>query len=376
MASNINNRIEKLRARRSGYDSLQKLSEEAKTAVILSQCTKEPWESRASGKPFTRYALGAMQAVDSNYTRISIETAQRVGNQLYTRLGKSGIDVEFRLQGSVPLNVHIRGVSDVDLLVLDKNFLVYEYAGVRAKAGFYIPVNKSSLAVLYILRCQIEEELPKAFPATTVDVTGDKAVKISGGSLARPVDVVPAHWWDTVAYQASHQECDRGTKILNKSKFEVIENLPFLHIDRVGKRCDALNGTLRKSIRLCKNIKADAVEEGTVISLSSFDIASAMYHADQDALRLGYIYELAILAETQRHLSYLVENPYFAKTLRVPDDSRLIFDSEEKMQGLKALSKEVDEVVRQVAKEQRSAYLSPSVDLQHDRDLIKSQMFF
>jgi O-acetyl-ADP-ribose deacetylase (regulator of RNase III) len=46
-----------------------------------------------------------MQAVSADYTRVSIETADRIANQL----SKANLNVEFRLQGSVPLDVHIKG---------------------------------------------------------------------------------------------------------------------------------------------------------------------------------------------------------------------------------------------------------------------------
>jgi hypothetical protein len=78
-----------------------------------------------------------MQEVSPDYTRISIETAERVGRQLDAALTVTGLSVEFRLQGSVPLNVHIRGVSDVDLLNLDVGFLTYATIGVRSQQGYY-----------------------------------------------------------------------------------------------------------------------------------------------------------------------------------------------------------------------------------------------
>jgi hypothetical protein len=65
-------------------------------------------------------------------------------------------------------------------------------------------------------------------------------------------------------------------------------------------------------------VKADAIEEGTEINFPSFDIASAMYHADQQAFTIGYMYELRILTEVQRHLDYMYHNPEWAKSLRVP----------------------------------------------------------
>jgi len=173
--------------------------------------------------------------------------------------------------------------------------------------------------------------------------------------LARPVDVVPSHWHDTVEYQTSGQEHDRGVKILDKKLARDIDNLPFFHIKRVRDRCGLTSGALRKSIRLCKNVKADAERDGQQIALPSFDIAATMYHADLPALQMGAVYELAILAETQRHLDMLARNQEDAKKLLVPDGSRPIFDTAEKFQGLVRLSIEMDDLVREVGKEQSAA---------------------
>lgn len=140
--------------------------------------------------------------------------------------------------------------------------------------------------------------------------------------------------------------------ILNKKVPETIDNLPFLHIKRIGDLDDSVLGGLRKAIRLCKNVKADANDEGNGIALPSFDIAATMYHADLDALRSGAIYELAILAETQRHLDALACNLAHAGTLTVPDGSRRIFDTGEKLEGLVKLSVEIDDLAREVTKEQ------------------------
>jgi hypothetical protein len=353
MARNINERLDQLRTRRRGTDRLERLAEDAQIQVLAKSFVEEGWEKRAKAQPYTRYALGAMQEVDPDYTRISIETAQRVGRQLLTGLTNAGFSVDFRLQGSVPLNVHIRGVSDVDLLNFDTSFYTYATVGRRSQLGLYTnPTNRNSIGVLSELRREAEKILKAKFPAAKVDISGGKAINISGGSLARPVDVVPSHWNDTVGYQASEQEHDRGVTILNKKVPTTIDNVPFLHIKRVGDRCDAVVGGLRKAIRLCKNVKAEAEGDGDEISLPSFDIAATMYHANTDALRAGCVFELAILAETQRHLDALACNLEHAKTLVVPDGSRRIFDTAEKLVGLNRLSLEMDKLLREVAKEQ------------------------
>ena len=125
MAKNIDARLSQLQSRRSGTDRLGRLALDAQSEVLAKSFLEEDWQKRARTQPYTRYALGAMQEVGPDYTRISIETAQRVGRQLNQALTAAGFSIDFRLQGSVPLNVHIRGVSDVDLLNLDNNFFTY-----------------------------------------------------------------------------------------------------------------------------------------------------------------------------------------------------------------------------------------------------------
>jgi hypothetical protein len=353
MARDINTRLVNLSRRRSGTDRLERLAEDARVDAVIKSHIEEAWQKRARTQPYTRYALGAMQEVDTDYTRISLETAERIGNQLNKGLSAAGRSVEFRLQGSVALNVHIRGVSDVDLLNLDLGFLTYSAAGVRSLSGLYTsPTLKNSIDVLATLRTEAEKILKAKFPTAQVDTSGSKAICISGGSLARPVDVVPSHWHDTIDYQASLQERDRGVTILNKRVPTTIDNLPFLHIDRIHGRDVEVMGGLKKAIRLCKNVKNDAIEEGSQIDFPSFDIAATMYHAEMAALRKNFFHELAVLAETQRFLDELYHNATKAKALIVPDGSRRIFDTEQKYEGLRTLSHEMDYLAREVAKEQ------------------------
>lgn len=353
MARNIDNRLVKLKARRSGTDRLNRLNDAERLNVQLKSYVDEPWQKRAVAMPYTKYALGAMAPVDAAYTNISIETAERVKKQLREGLTAMGFAVDFRLQGSVPLNIHIRGVSDVDLLNLDDYFFTYDTTGVIARSGNYTPAapGDTSMSILKKLRAAAEKILQDKYPKATVDTTGGKAIALSGGSLARPVDVVPCHWYNSLDYQLSGQEHDRGVIILNKKIPETLRNWPFLHIRRVTERCDSCSGGLRSAIRLCKNVKADAEDEGLPVTLPSFDIAATMYHANQTALLIGSVFELAILVETQRHLDDLWNNQLKAKALRVPDGSRLIFDTPEKLKGLLKLSSEMDDLLIEVAKE-------------------------
>lgn len=357
MARDINQRLQQLRTRRAGSQVVTNDSAALESLFHKSASAPELWESRGTGQqPHTRYALGSMQAVSTTYTRVSIETAERVSNQLADRLAKIGINAQFEIQGSVPLDVHIKGVSDVDLLTLSKELFTYDPNGEIARRGGYTsPAKRTSDEVLIELRTCVELCLESAFPTAKVDKTCAKAVKISGGSLARDVDVVPAHWSDTAQYQATRNPSDRGTRILNKKTSTTLENQPFRHIELIKTRCNLTQGGLRKAIRLCKNVKSDSDRK---ITLPSFDIASVMYHADLDALARGRYYELSILAETQRLLDTLARDHTLAKTLYVPDGSRLIFDSPEKLHSLNELSFEMDELLSAVHAEHNSHFFN------------------
>jgi hypothetical protein len=164
---------------------------------------------------------------------------------------------------------------------------------------------------------------------------------------------VPAHWWDTAEYQASGQPYDRAVTILNKKVPTTLDNLPFLHIERINSRDASTYGGLKKAIRLAKNVKNDAENENVAALLPSFDIAALLYHADQAALRAGYTYELSILRETQRFFDWCYQNQAAAKLLRTPDGSRFVLDSEDKIAGLTSISVELDRLAKEVAKEQR-----------------------
>lgn len=352
MKRNPDELLRQLKARRGGTDRISRVALNQQQEILDKQAFREAYEQRAADKPFTRYALGAMQAVDADYTRISLETSERVAQQLLTRLTRVNRCVSFRNQGSVPLNVHIRGVSDVDLLVIEEEVLLYDPRGRKATIPpGYPPAPRTAVDMLASLRTQAERDLVEAYPAATVDRTNSKAIKISGGSLARPVDVVPAVWWDTVAYQQSLHEYDRGVSIYDRGNHAVIANLPFLHIKRVRERCDTTAGGLRKAIRLCKQVKADAEEEGSQIRLSSYEIAGLMYHADMYALGRHVYNEMEVLVEAQRLFSELRADAQFAHSLITPDESRAILDTTQKFAALGALSLELDALLTEVARE-------------------------
>lgn len=363
--SNYTKKLASMRNRRRGFDSTAALSKSASFAEEAATF-REAYEDRAKTEAI-KYALGAMQELEAKYTRVSIEEGNRVRDQLNAGLGMAGIPATFEYQGSVPLNIHIRFASDIDLLVLHAGFVTIDWGGARAQT--YRVRSSSVLEDMLALRRKCESILENKFPAAQVDKTGAKSISLSGGSLQRKVDVVPSHWHDTAAYQQTGAKHDREVKILNKGELTLITNRPFLHMRRIEEKDQRTSTGAKKVIRLLKNIKKDSSQN---IKLTSYDIAALIWHMQDEALRKPYYLELSLVAETQKYLQFLVDNPSYAKSLDVPDQSRKIIDTPEKVTSLQQLKAEVDELAVDLAREISPLFVA-SRDLIHKR-LMEAQV--
>jgi hypothetical protein len=352
-------RLANMRSRRLGLDTGTLLTK-SESLASLSSLT-EAYEKRAKTGAI-KYALGAMQELDPKYTQVSFQEGDRVKNQLNLGLQNANIPATFEYQGSVPLNIHIRFASDIDLLVLHAGFVTADSTGSRAST--YINLPGSVLADMLVLRAQCESILDAKFPQAKVDKSGSKSIAISGGSLQRKVDIVPSHWHDSAEYQASGQKHDRVVKILDKANLVMLPNRPFLHMKRIDERDARSNGGAKKLIRLLKNIRKDSSRS---IGLTSYDIAALVWHFDDQAINKPYYLELSLVAEAQRYLQAMVANPEFTKTLNVPDLSRKIIDSPEKFTALTILKSEVDDLATSIARELKPLYIS-------DQDLIRKSL--
>ena len=198
-----------------------------------------------------------------------------------------------------------------------------------------------------------------------MDTTGAKSIQVSGGSVARKVDIVPANWYRGVDFQRTGLEQDKEIQIYNKETAERPRNHPFKFMHQVEAKDFLTQGGVKKSVRMLKNIKNDSSSE---IELSSYDITSLIWNMPNEWLNLEGAHDLTILANTQAYLEYLVNRPDFTKNLNTPDGSRKAIDTSAKMTALNLLSTEVTNLAQAVYQEgvkevRNSFYSSPSVDI-------------
>lgn len=364
------NRLKSLKERRQGsreraiFESMDSFA--ANQAILTGRdVRKREFFETLNESAGVKYAIGAMAAVDEAATKVSIREGERVADSLIKSLSSEGENVTRRLQGSVALDIHIKGHSDVDMLILVTNPVNVELPKVVPNG--YLPSSdpRSLLQIIRDVRAKSERILPVNFPKANVDCSSSKCISVSGGSLAREVDVVPAIWFDTIKYQSSSQDHDRGVKIYNKSDDEFLLNFPFTHIKLVNDRDALYGGNLKSVIRLMKNMIADMPDykRRVVKQLSSYDLAAIGYHMNEN-LYAPYYMKLSLVEKTRAHLAFLLAAKDYRSSLSVPDQSRKIFDNDGKVEALSILSKEMDDLAVSIFKELqplRSAYDSSAI---------------
>lgn len=289
-----------------------------------------------------KYAIGAMAPVDSKSTEVSINEGKRVADSLIKSLQAQGESVTCRLQGSVALDIHIKGHSDVDMLIVVETPVSVELPKVNPDR--YSPANdpRNLVVIAKDVRAKSEKILPINFPKAIVNCTGNKSIALEGGSLQRKVDIVPAVWFDSIKYQRSGQESDRGIKIYHTSDNCLLLNYPFTHIKIINDRDVIYTGNLKCVIRLLKNVIADMPDykKRTAKNLSSYDLAAIAYHMDT-SLDVPQYMRLSLVEKTRAHLDILNSLKAYRDTLYVPDGTRKIFDNDDKTAALKILTDEM-----------------------------------
>lgn len=318
----------------------------------------EQYQKRSYDKS-TRYALGSMQQVDPRSTQISFEEADKVEKNLKSGLEDVGLYPEMRLQGSVLANVHVRGVSDVDLLLLESQYVrvqkcdeskksYRDYAGLGHICDDVIHLRKKSVEVLR-----------RRFWGANVDDKPAKSIQLSEGAFRRKVDVVPSHWFDTAEYQKTLDETTRGVDVVDQYTRESFRNYPFEYVKQINAKDQQTLGGAKMAIRLAKNVRNDAEAD---IGLTSYDIGSLICHCPTEYIMSRPARDLMILAGTDKWFEELTNNRSFALSLYAPDGTRKIIDTNDRWEGLQKLSEELAALASEVESEVIGPYSLPSYD--------------
>lgn len=367
---NFDNRLKSLKDRRQGSRERALLENNLSVYSSVDVRSKERYEELVESASI-KYAIGAMAGVDSRSTQISIEEGERVADTLISMLSTSGICAEKEIQGSVALDIHIEGHSDVDMLILKSDIVLVQTPKVDGSTCIAYD-NRPMKDIIRELRQQSELKLTSRYHQADVDCTGNKSIALSGGSLKRKVDIVPACWYHSHDYQGTGAKHHKGVEIYHKGDHKLIGNKPFLHIKKVNDKDILYSGNLKKVIRLMKNLIADMPDykKRVAKNLTSYDVTAIGYDMNEQLSCPSYL-SLTLVEKLRAHLSLLVDLPALRNLLEVPDGSRKVFDSEDKVEALKILHSEVTDLATSIYKS-----LNPfSPDVYNSNQLLQKQIF-
>lgn len=292
-----------------------------------------------------KYVVGSMQPIDPEYTKNTYKQAERVRSQLENRLTDS---CEYKYQGSVTNDTHIKAKSDIDLLVIIDKFYT-----VQSPQTPKNPYKGDPLQDLIDLRNEAERALEAAFSQARIDKSGNKSISIEGGSLTRKVDVVPSNWYHTNKYTESGNEIYRGVQILDKSVPTRLANTPFLHNAWIDHKDKNTQGGMRKASRLMKSLKYDSED----IDLSSYDIVSIAFNMPDESLSYPKGGELRILSSCLDFCKKLQSDPNLRQSIEVPDGHRKVFcEGHATLSGLNQLTRELEQLANDVLRENQRSF--------------------
>lgn len=273
-------------------------------------------KSATASRPPTaaEYLRAAAAETDPDYTAMTFEQGDRVKNQLAEHFRTRGVDVSFDYQGSVTNNTHIRVYSDIDLLVILEDFY-----HVEPPLTVTTPYRGDAKGLSREVRASAAQRLESSFYEAKVDDSGGKAISISGGSLARKVDVVTCNRVHTQLYELTRDKRYLGINIYERISGERITNFPFLHNALLAERDDATQGRLKALIRIFKSLRNDNELD---LAMSSYDICSLIYRMPDSVLAADDWYTL--LLRTGKQLLEMRARDSF-DDLKVVNGSRPIF---------------------------------------------------
>lgn len=294
-----------------------------------------------------RYTIGAMQPIDPEYTKNTFAQGDRVRGQLKERMADS---LEFEYQGSTTTDTHIRAKSDIDLLMIQGRWISLQSPQVPQ-----VRYTGNCGEEMRGLRTRAVTALHAAFPQVTVNNTNSTAIKLTGGSLTRDIDVVPASWYHTNEFARCGDSDHKGVEVFNQETGQFIPNTPRLHKREIEARDQATRGGLRKAARLMKSLMYDS--DGA-IKMSSYNIVGIAFNIPKEDLTHEAPRELVILEACHQFCKDLEWNTANRGLIRVPDGHRCVFGEKPgaSIEELSALSAALTELRNDVLRENNRSF--------------------
>jgi hypothetical protein len=300
------------------------------------------------------YIKRAMQGVESRYTERTIEA----GDKIKEHLKKNNPNLDYKYQGSVMCNTHIRGYSDIDLVQITNSFYFHENKiklnekynsdytlTYSQKQNLLGVINGTSYlgdveGHLRNIRTNAENVLLNVYK--NVDITKAKSIEVNPTYPDRIVDVVTASWYKSIDSIISNDDELKGIQIYDKHKSTKLSvDFPFLKIRLLNEKDKSVNGRLKKMIRFLKTLKADS--DVDMKGISSFDISSICYNIPILNYYDKPYYELVIILYLE--FKKIIDDENYRNSIMSIDNTEPIFkNKEDKIRMLRLIFEELNSI--------------------------------
>jgi len=312
-----------------------------------------------SNKKVLEYIKRAMHGVEVRYTERTIEA----GKKVMKHLKENNPNIEYRFQGSVMTNTHIKGHSDIDLLQITNTFYSHDSRDVFNDAYNSFHFNSiEKNRILNLLNSSIFtgspnntlSDLRKTAEVVLqnnykyVNINKSKSIEVKPTNPPRLVDVVTASYYETVKSVTKSDLAEKGIQVYDKENDTRLDvDYPFLKIKLVNEKDKSVNGRLKKMIRFIKNIKVDSGYSEQLKELTSFDITSICYAIPAvEYMQKSYIELVPVLLGYFEKI--IIDSDYRNSLISVDGTEPIFKGKDEKVRVLGLLLKELFEIVQDV----------------------------
>jgi len=246
-----------------------------------------------------RYALEAMQEVDTAYAYKVYANTRRMHEMISRELLARNLHVYVRYQGALRTETHIRLYGELDML--------------------FVMDESASHKDVFLLGQTLREIVSKQ-NHQTVDYGDGVRIKVLTQKPVCRINLIPCAWINNAQYAETRHEIYRGIVVYNFKDKTRKKHLPFLNMGRINNKDQATRGGYKKAIRLLKSLCTDLS-----ISLNSYELTSLLYRMKDEQLTVAAHHDLAVLPHVSAYISQLIRDKQAFELLLSPSDKELVF---------------------------------------------------
>ena len=271
-----------------------------------------------------RYTLESMQEIDPAYNYKLFSSFKRTQDLITQRLKAIDIPVNVRYQGPHNTDTHVALYGELELLVILKD------------------VKKKPSSEVEHMAQLVAQFLTDAQACIKIDYSDKNRIYIETRIPKAEVTITPAVWINSSLFNKTKLEINRGIceyNFLNKTRKIY---LPFLNMARLNARDRKLNGSLKSMIRLFRSIIHDSDRS---IDIGFDEVVGLLYNIPVKELTVPSENYLSLLPTVNLQIQRLINDKEYRERLLSPGRSEYVFGKKNKLEALKAMKAELDELI-------------------------------